>query len=524
MSQEIIEKIKQAIEGFKDDTKWEEIGKVIEVGDGILKISGLSNAQSQEVLIVETGGEPASAKASARQVRAVALNLEEDSVGALVLGDANSIKSGDTVKRTKQLLSIAVGEQLLGRVVDPLGNPIDGRGPLFSEKEKPQFNFLENDAPNVIGRESVNSPLHTGIKAIDSMIPIGRGQRELIIGDRQTGKTAVVLDAIINQLNDNDAGKRPVCIYVAIGQKESKVAKIVETLKNAGAMEYTIVVSASASSPAAFWYLAPFAGCAIGEYFRDKGKDAVVIYDDLSKHAWSYRQISLLLRRPPGREAYPGDVFYLHSRLLERAAKLSKEKGGGSLTALPIIETQLGDVTAYIPTNVISITDGQIYLESDLFYQGTRPAVNVGLSVSRVGSSAQTKAMKKVAGKLRLELAQFRELQTFVQFASDVDETTKQRINKGRIITEILKQSDLAPISFEKQVLVLYAALNDYFSKFKPEEMGEIEKKYLEYFSTLGGPASGGENLLEKIKRDREITDETEAEIKKVISSFIESQ
>ncbi|MGD0576849.1 MAG: F0F1 ATP synthase subunit alpha, partial [Candidatus Staskawiczbacteria bacterium] len=313
-------------------------------------------------------------------------------------------------------------------------------------------------------------------------------------------------------------GNPPVCIYVAVGQKESKVAKIVETLKNNNAFAYTIVVSASASSPAAFWYLAPFTGAAIGEYFRDKGKDAVVVYDDLSKHAWAYRQISLLLRRPPGREAYPGDVFYLHSRLLERAAKLSKAKGGGSLTALPIIETQLGDVTAYIPTNVISITDGQIYLESDLFFQGMRPAVNVGLSVSRVGSSAQTKAMKKVAGKLRLELAQFRELQTFVQFASDVDEATKARINKGRIVTEILKQSDLAPISFEKQVLVLYAALNDYFAKFQPDQMQVIEKKYLEYFENLH------KDLVEKIKTERAITDETEKEIKEVISSFIESQ
>ena len=508
MSQEIIEKIKQAIEGYKDKTEWEEIGKVVEVGDGILKISGLLNVQAQEVLTVEAGD---------KKIRAVALNLEEDSVGALVLGDFGDIKSGDTVKRTKQLLSIPVGEQLLGRVLDPLGNPIDGKGPLFSDKEKPQFNLLENEAPNVINRESVNTPLHTGIKAIDSMIPIGRGQRELIIGDRGTGKTAVALDMIINQIQDNPKNP-PVCIYVAVGQKESKVAKIVETLKNNNAFSYTIVVSASASSPAAMWYLAPFAGAAIGEYFRDKGKDAVVVYDDLSKHAWAYRQISLLLRRPPGREAYPGDVFYLHSRLLERAAKLSKEKGGGSLTALPIIETQLGDVTAYIPTNVISITDGQIYLESDLFYQGMRPAVNVGLSVSRVGGSAQTKAMKKVAGKLRLELAQFRELQTFVQFASDVDDATKNRINKGRIVTEILKQSDLAPISFEKQVLVLYAALNDYFAKFKPEEMQGVEKKYLEYFGNLH------KDLLEKIKSERQITDETESEIKKVISFFIESQ
>jgi F-type H+-transporting ATPase subunit alpha len=507
MSQEIIEKIKQSIEGYKDKAEWEEIGKVIEVGDGILKISGLLNVQAQEVLEVEAGK---------NKIRAVALNLEEDSVGALVLGDSGEIRSGDTVKRTKQLLSIPVGEQLLGRVVDALGNPIDGKGPLFSAKDKPQHNLLENDAPNVIDREGVNQPLHTGIKAIDAMIPVGRGQRELIIGDRQTGKTAVALDMIINQIQDNPENP-PVCIYVAVGQKESKVAKIVETLKQNNAFEYSIVVSASASSPAAFWYLAPFAGCAIGEYFRDKGKDAVIIYDDLSKHAWAYRQISLLLRRPPGREAYPGDVFYLHSRLLERAAKLSKAKGGGSLTALPIIETQLGDVTAYIPTNVISITDGQIYLESDLFYQGTRPAVNVGLSVSRVGGSAQTKAMKKVAGKLRLELAQFRELQTFVQFASDVDEATKARINKGRIVTEILKQSDLKPMSFEKQVLVLYAALNDYFAKFNPSQMGEIEKKFVEYIENLH------KDLVEKIKTEKAISDETENEIKEAITKFIES-
>ena len=513
MSEQIIEKIKQAIEGYKEKAEWEEIGKVMEVGDGILKISGLLNVQSQEVLTVESVGQ---------NIKAVALNLEEDSVGALVLGDYGLIKSGDTVKRTKQLLSIPVGEQLLSRVVDPLGNPIDGKGPLFSEKDKKQFNLLENGAPNVIERESVNQPLHTGIKAIDSMIPIGRGQRELIIGDRGTGKTAIALDMIINQGKDSNpsAGSGqanpPVCIYVAIGQKESKVAKIVETLKNNNAFSYTIVVSASASSPASFWYLAPFAGAAIGEYFRDKGKDAVVVYDDLSKHAWAYRQISLLLRRPPGREAYPGDVFYLHSRLLERAAKLSKEKGGGSLTALPIIETQLGDVTAYIPTNVISITDGQIYLESDLFFQGMRPAVNVGLSVSRVGSSAQTKAMKKVAGKLRLELAQFRELQTFVQFASDVDETTKKRINKGRIVTEVLKQSDLNPMSFEKQVLVLYAVLNDYFDKYKPEEIQKIESKFIEYIENLH------KDLVEKVKEEKAISDETEAKIKEVIKSFIE--
>lgn len=522
MSQEILDNIRQAIEGYKDDAKWEEIGVVSEVGDGILKISGLTNVQSQEVLEVEGAKE---------KVKAVVLNLEEDSVGALVLGDFLSIKAGDTVKRTKQLLSIPVGEQLLGRVIDPFGKVLDGKGPLFSENENIQYNFLENDAPNVLARESVNYPLHTGIKAIDSMIPIGRGQRELIIGDRGTGKTAIALDMIINQSResaprinaDNNADKRGydrpvVCIYVAIGQKESKIAKMVETLKKHDAFTNTVVVSASASSPAASWYLAPFAGCAVGEYFRDKGQDALIIYDDLSKHAWSYRQISLLLRRPPGREAYPGDVFYLHSRLLERAAKLSKENGGGSLTAIPIIETQLGDGTAYIPTNVISITDGQIYLESDLFYQGTRPAVNVGLSVSRVGSSAQTKAMKKVAGKLRLELAQFRELQGFVQFASDVDAQTKERISRGRIITEILKQSDLAPMPFEKQVVVLYAALNGYFNKFQPEQIQNIEAKFLEYLESLH------KTILDSIRKDRQMTDEVEKKLKEVIAKFIETQ
>lgn len=506
MSYDILEKIKQSIEGHKTDTKWEEIGTVVEVGDGILKLSGLANVQSQEVLEVET---------EHGKVKAVALNLEEDSVGALVLGSSDLIKSGQTVKRTKQLLSLPVGNELLGRVIDPLGNPLDGKGPLFAKADKIQYNFLEKDAPGVLDREGVDTPLHTGTKAIDAMIPIGRGQRELIIGDRGTGKTAVALDMIINQ--QFDSKNPPICIYVAIGQKESKVAKIVETLKNNNALPYTIVVSASASSPAAFWYLAPFAGAAVGEFFRDNGKDAVVVYDDLSKHAWSYRQISLLLRRPPGREAYPGDVFYLHSRLLERAAKLSKAKGGGSLTALPIIETQLGDVTAYIPTNVISITDGQIYLESDLFYQGMRPAVNAGLSVSRVGGAAQTKAMKKVAGKLRLELAQFRELQTFVQFASDVDDTTKQRITKGRIVTEILKQSDQAPISFEKQVIVLYAALNDYFNSFKPEDMVQIEKKFIEYLDGLH------KEFVAKLKSERQITPELEEQLKIIIASFVDS-
>ena len=506
MSHEILEKLKQQIEGYKSNPKWEEIGTVAEVGDGIIKISGLLNVQSQEVLEVEGEG---------AKVKAVALNLEEDMVGALLFGETSLVKSGQTVKRTKKLLSINVGEQLLGRVVDPFGNPMDGKGPIFGASDKPKEIPLENDAPDVLARQSVKQPLHTGIKAIDSMIPIGRGQRELIIGDRGTGKTAIALDMIINQGKESDTPA--ICIYVAISQKESKIAKIVETLKNNNALKYTIVVVAGASSPAAFWYLAPFAGCAIGEYFRDKSQDALIIYDDLSKHAWAYRQISLLLRRPPGREAYPGDVFYLHSRLLERAAKLSKENGGGSLTAIPIIETQLGDVTAYIPTNVISITDGQIYLESDLFYQGMRPAVNVGLSVSRVGSSAQTKAMKKVAGRLRLELAQFRELQTFVQFASDGDEQTRQKIHKGRIMTEVLKQPDLAPFPFEEQVLVLYAALNGYFDKFQPEEIQKIEVKFLEYVKDLHP------DLLNSLKAEQQITDEIEGKLKETIRKFIES-
>ncbi len=503
MSYEIIEKLKKEIEGYKDEGKWEEIGKVIEVSDGIVKISGLGKTLSQEILDIET---------SEGAVQAVVLNLEEETIGALVLGEYQRIKSGDLAKNTGKVLSLEVGPELVGRVVDPLGNPSDGKGPIFSSKseKKPERYFLENKAPSVMDREPVNTPLHTGIKSIDAMIPIGRGQRELIIGDRQTGKTAVVLDTIINQ-------GQVICIYVAIGQKESKIARIVETLKKFGAMEHTVVVSAPASSPAALWYLAPFAGCAIGEYFRDKGKDALVIYDDLSKHAWAYRQISLLLRRPPGREAYPGDIFYLHSRLLERAAKLSKEKGGGSLTALPIVETQLGDVTAYIPTNVISITDGQIYLESELFYQGIRPAINVGLSVSRVGSAAQTKAMKKVAGRLRLALAQFRELQAFVQFAADVDETTKKRIKHGQVITEILKQDDLGPMPFEKQVVILYAVLNNHFDHLEIAEVKEKENAFIEYVEKFHEA-----DILKPIRESGELSPETETKLKSAISHFIE--
>ena len=421
MKYDLVEQLKKEIAGSHDDAALRDVGSVIEASDGIARISGLSRALSQELLTIETQG---------GDVAALASNLEENVIGAIVFGDFGLIKVGDRVRKTNKVLSIQAGSELVGRVVDPLGNPLDGKGSIFKNIKDAKEYLLERPAPSVIARESVRTPLHTGVTAIDAMIPIGRGQRELIIGDRQTGKTAIALDAILNQKQDTGR-KQAICIYVAIGQKQSKIAQLVKVLEDAGAMKYSVVVVASASQPASLQYLAPFAGCAIGEYFMDQGEDALVVYDDLSKHAIAYRQLSLLLRRPPGREAYPGDVFYLHARLLERAAKLSQKNGGGSLTALPIIETQLGDVSAYIPTNVISITDGQIYLESNLFYQGFRPAVNVGLSVSRVGSSAQTKAMKKVAGKLRLELAQFRELQAFAQFSSDLDENTKSRISRG---------------------------------------------------------------------------------------------
>ena len=505
MAYEIIEKLKRDIEGYKEKPEWQEVGRVIEVGDGIVKILGLRNAVSQEILIVET---PHGDRA------ALALNLEEESIGALVLGDFLAIEVGNTVRRTGEVLSIPVGEELIGRVVDPLGEPVDGQGPIFKDIKKAKRNKLEERAPSVLDREKVNTPLHTGIKAIDAMIPIGRGQRELIIGDRSTGKTAIALDAIINQKNDK--GRRtPVCIYVAIGQKESKIVRTAETLKQFGAFQYSIIVSASASSPAAMWYLAPYAGAAIGEYFRDKGMDALIVYDDLSKHAWAYRQISLLLRRPPGREAYPGDVFYLHSRLLERAAKLSKEKGGGSLTALPIVETQLGDVTAYIPTNIISITDGQIFLETDLFNQGQRPALNVGISVSRVGSDAQTKAMKKVAGKLKLAHAQFRELQAFAQFATDMDEATRKRILQGQKINEILKQNDLDPMPFEEQTCVFYAVLNDWFKDTSVEDTKGAETGLVENLRRLHE-----EDILKPIRESGEFTAETEEKLKKALEMF----
>jgi F-type H+-transporting ATPase subunit alpha len=432
-----------------------------------------------------------------------------------VLGDFLSVAVGDTVRRTGDILSIPVGDELIGRVVDPLGEPQDGQGPIFKPGTKPQRNPLEQRAPGILERESVNTPVHTGIKAIDALIPIGRGQRELIIGDRQVGKTAVALDTILNQ--KNDTGRRtPICIYVAIGQKESKVVRIAETLKKFDALKYSIIVSASASSPAAMWYLAPYAGAAIGEYFRDKGMDALVVYDDLSKHAWAYRQISLLLRRPPGREAYPGDVFYLHSRLLERAAKLSKEKGGGSLTALPIVETQLGDVTAYIPTNIISITDGQIYLETDLFNQGQRPALNVGISVSRVGSAAQTKAMKKVAGKLKLAHAQFRELQAFAQFATDVDEATRKKILQGQKINEILKQDDQAPLPVEVQVCIFYAVLNNYFENIAVADIKKTQNDLIDYLDTLHQ-----DDILKPIRETGLFDDAVENKLKEALTRFL---
>ena len=504
MQYELIEKLKKEIAGLKSETGYDDIGTVVEVGDGIAKSSGLKKVLSQEMLLIESGGE---------DIPALAFNLEESFVGIIILGNSRKVKTGDRVRQTGKVLSIPVGEAIIGRVVNPLGLALDGKGVIF-EKENNSIDYpLERNAPDVLSREAVKVPLHTGIKSIDSMIPIGRGQRELIIGDRQTGKTAIALDTILNQLKEKDSAP-VVCIYVAVGQKNSKIAKIVKYLEDKGALEYTVIVSAPASSPAAMQYLAPFAGCAIGEYFMDQGRDALVVYDDLSKHADAYRELSLLLRRPPGREAYPGDIFYLHSRLLERSARLSKEKKGGSLTALPIIETKLGDVAAYIPTNVISITDGQIYLESSLFYQGIRPAVNVGLSVSRVGSSAQTKAMKKVAGRLRLELAQFRELQAFVQFASDLDEATKAKIKRGELLTEILKQSDNEPVPFESQVVVLYAALNGYMDDVSVKALKRFEEEFVSFMGKRH------KSLLEKIQKTREIAEDTEKLLKDAINEF----
>ncbi len=504
MNDFIVEKLKKEIAGSSMKVGQETVGRVIEVGDGIAKVSGLSSVRSQEMITFETSKGP---------VSGIAFNLEEDAIGTIVLGNADEIKEGDLVKATGQILSIRVNKSMVGRVVNPLGEPVDGKGPIFTGKAPAdEIMPIETTSPGVLDREGVNTPIHTGIKAIDGMIPIGRGQRQLIIGDRQTGKTAIAIDTIINQKQDK-INQQPICIYVAIGQRESKVARIVEQLRQQGALEYTIVVSAPTSSPASFWYLAPMAGAAIGEYFMRQGKDALVVFDDLTKHATAYRQISLLLRRPPGREAYPGDIFYLHSRLLERSAKMSKEKGGGSLTALPIIETQLNDVSAYIPTNVISITDGQIYLQSDLFNQGIRPAINVGISVSRVGGAAQTKAMKKVAGTLRLEMAQFKELQAFVQFASDLDEGTRKRINRGLVLTEVLKQGELVPLSFEKEVLSIYLGVKGHLDAVGAANTQRFIKEYLEYVSK-----SHEKDVLEALRTKKALEDD----IVKAIESSIE--
>lgn len=510
--QSIIERIEKEIASWAPEAGAEETGIVRATGDGIAEIDGLSKAALSEMVLFDPTFDRTLAEAlqDPAPIYGLILNLEEDGVRSVILGDASRVYEGMLVRRLGRLLSIPVGDSLIGRVVNPLGEPVDGKGPTLAKKVRP----IEREAYGVIDRASVNAPLHTGIKAVDAMIPIGRGQRELIIGDRGTGKTSIAIDTILNQKSEPVA-TRPICIYVAIGQKESKTAKLVAELAARGAMEYTTVVTAPASSPAALQFLAPFAGATIGEYFMEAGKDALVIYDDLSKQAVAYRQMSLLLRRPPGREAYPGDIFYLHSRLLERAAKLSKEKGGGSLTALPIIETQEGDVSAYIPTNVISITDGQIYLEADLFNKGQRPAINVGISVSRVGSAAQTKAMKKVSGKIKLELAQFRELEAFMQFSSDLDAETKRRIDAGRRMTEILNQGRGVPLPFEMEAAIIFAATNGYFDTVLPQDVGPVEMKLQEYLSREAG------GVLTAIKESKEIREETEKTLREKLDAFV---
>lgn len=510
--QSIIERIEKEIATWTPSVGTEETGIVRATGDGIAEIDGLKNAVMSEMVIFDPSFDRPLEEAlkDSSVLHGLILNLEEDGVRAVILGDASKVYEGMMVRRTGRLFSIPVGEALIGRVVNPLGEAVDGKGVLKTTETRP----IEREAYGVIDRASVDVPLHTGIKAIDAMIPIGRGQRELIIGDRSTGKTSIAIDTILNQKNEPEA-TRPICIYVAIGQKESKTAKLVAELAERGAMEYTTIVTAPASSPAALQFLAPFAGATIGEYFMEQGKDALVVYDDLSKQAVAYRQMSLLLRRPPGREAYPGDIFYLHSRLLERAAKLSKEKGGGSLTALPIIETQEGDVSAYIPTNVISITDGQIYLEADLFNKGQRPAINVGISVSRVGSAAQTKAMKKVSGKIKLELAQFRELEAFMQFSSDLDAETKKRIDSGRRMTEILNQDRGVPLHFAMEAVIIFAATNGYLNSFSPEETKTIESKLREYLAREAG------GLLIAIRESKEIREESEKSLREKLESFV---
>ena len=487
--------LKSQIENFGVEAEVSDVGQVLSVGDGIARIYGLDSVQAGEMVEFDGG------------IKGMALNLESDNVGVVIFGDDRSIKEGDTVKRLDEIVAAPVGKGLLGRVVNPLGEPIDGKGPLTDVAERAR---VDVKAPGIIPRKSVHEPMMTGIKAIDAMIPVGRGQRELVIGDRQTGKTAVCIDTILNQKPTNDAAKseseKLFCVYVAIGQKRSTVAQVVKTLEERGALDYTIVVSATASEPAPLQYLAPFTGCAMGEWFRDNGMHALIIYDDLSKQAVAYRQMSLLLRRPPGREAYPGDVFYLHSRLLERAAKMGDAAGNGSLTALPIIETQANDVSAYIPTNVISITDGQIFLETDLFYQGIRPAVNVGLSVSRVGSAAQTKAMKKVAGSMKGELAQYREMAAFAKFGSDLDAATQRLLNRGARLTELLKQPQYSPLLMEEQVFVIYAGTRGYVTRYEKELLAHIR--------------GAKTDLLSKIREEKALTDDIEAGIKKTLDDF----
>ena len=485
--------LKKELAGFEQKADLYDAGTVVQVGDGIARVYGLEKVMAGE--LVEFPND----------VMGMVLNLEEDNVGIILFGEETQIKEGDLVKRTNRIVEIPTGDEMLGRVVSPLGEPLDGKGKINAKINVP----VERKALGVIQRQPVKEPLATGIKAIDSMIPIGRGQRELIIGDRQTGKTAVAVDTIINQ-----KGKDVVCIYVAIGQKASTVAKVVQTLEEHGAMEYSVVVSANASEPAPLQYLAPYSGAAIGEYFRDNKRHALIVYDDLSKHAWAYRQVSLLLRRPPGREAYPGDVFYLHSRLLERAAKLSDDLGGGSLTALPIIETQAGDVSAYIPTNVISITDGQIFLETDLFYSGVRPAINAGISVSRVGGNAQIKAMKQVAGRLRLDLAQYRELEAFAKFGSDLDKATQQQLRRGERLVEILKQDQYEQIPFEKQVVVIYAATNGYLDAVEAENVKRFEKEFLEYIEVKYP------KLLSELAEKQKIDEGIEKELTSALEAF----
>jgi F-type H+-transporting ATPase subunit alpha len=499
---EISEIIAKQISDINNETNLLEIGTVLTVGDGIAKVYGLDNVQAGEMVEFPNN------------IQGMALNLEEDNVGVVIFGDDRNVKEGDTVKRTGQIVQVPSGKGLLGRVVDALGNPIDGKGPL----KDVEYRKIEVKAPGIIARKSVHEPVQTGIKAIDALIPIGRGQRELIIGDRQTGKTAVAIDTILNQKSNNssdDESKKLYCIYVAIGQKRSTVAQVVKTLEEKGALEYSIVVAATASDPAPLQFLAPYTGCAMGEYFRDNAMHALIVYDDLSKHAVAYRQMSLLLRRPPGREAYPGDVFYLHSRLLERAAKMSDEMGAGSLTALPIIETQAGDVSAYVPTNVISITDGQIFLETELFYKGIRPAVNVGLSVSRVGSAAQIKAMKQVAGSIKLELAQYREMEAFAQFGSDLDVATQKLLARGQRLTELLKQSQYSPLVVEEQVIVIYAGVKGYLDKIETKDIGRFEKELLNNIK------ANHKELLKSIASEQKISDENEAKLKTILEKFI---